>query len=137
MNAGRALPVVAGIIEDGEGRVLLAERPPGKRLAGMWEFPGGKIELGESGEEALVRELKEELELDVRIVKGLGVFPHTYTWGLIDLHVFVVRALNAPQETQDVLAFKWVKPDSIARGELAPADIKPLEYYLSSRPKAE
>ena len=111
--------------------------PPGKKLAGLWEFPGGKIESGESGEDALVRELKEELELDVRIVKGLGVFPHTYAWGSIDLHVYVVRALNAPRETQDVHAFKWVTPLSIARKQLAPADIKPLDIYLSSRPKAE
>jgi 8-oxo-dGTP diphosphatase len=128
------LQVVSGIIENGKGDVLLAERPPGKKLAGMWEFPGGKIDEGESGEAALKRELKEELELDVRIGKFLGVFPHNYDWGSIDLHVYVVQALSIPRPTADVQNFKWTKPRQIELEVLAAADLKPLEFYLSSRP---
>jgi 8-oxo-dGTP diphosphatase len=129
-----AVQVVSGIIEDDQGRVLLAQRPPGKKLAGMWEFPGGKIDAGESPEQALNRELKEELQLDVRIVKSLGVFPYIYDWGAIDLHVFVVRALGEPKTTEDVHVFKWLKALAIARDQLAPADLKPLDSYLTSRP---
>lgn len=137
MSSRGVIQVVAGIIENEQGQVLLAQRPEGKKLAGLWEFPGGKIDLGESGEAALKRELKEELELDVRIVKDLGVFPHSYSWGLIDLRVYVVSALSTPQKTPDVHAFKWVDASEIKREELAPADIEPLDFYLTSRPKTE
>ena len=137
MSSHQAIQVVAGIIENDQGQVLIAQRPEGKKLAGMWEFPGGKIDLGESGEAALKRELKEELELDVRIVKDLGVFPHSYSWGSIDLRAYVVSALTPPQKTQDVHAFKWVEATEIKREELAPADIRPLDFYLTSRLKAE
>lgn len=128
------IQVVGGIIENGKGEVLLAQRPPGKKLAGLWEFPGGKIDPGESGEAALKRELKEELELDVRIGKFLGVFPHNYDWGSIDLHVYVVEALGVPRETEDVHVFKWTEPRGISLELLAAADVKPLEVYLTSRP---
>src|ERR1700722_20652981 len=97
-----ALAVASGIIENAHGEVLLALRPEGKHLAGMWEFPGGKIEDGESAAEALKRELKEELELDVRIVENLGIFPHVYDWGAIDLHVFRVEAVGEPRPTAHV-----------------------------------
>ncbi len=133
----KPIAVVSGIIENEKGEILLAQRPPGKRLAGFWEFPGGKIEAGESGEAALLRELKEELNLDVRIVNFLGVFRHNYEWGTIDLHVYVVSALSAPSATEDVHIFKWIRPSKIERAELAEADVEPLEFYLTSRPKTE
>lgn len=128
------LQVVSGIIENGSGEVLLAQRPPGKKLAGLWEFPGGKIDGDEDGEAALKRELKEELELDVRIEKFLGIFPHNYDWGSIDLHVYIVKALGTPEPTADVQVFKWTKPALIQLEVLAAADVKPLEIYLTSRP---
>ncbi|MBX3022302.1 MAG: (deoxy)nucleoside triphosphate pyrophosphohydrolase [Bdellovibrionales bacterium] len=127
------IDVVSGIIEDREGRVLLAERPPGKRLAGFWEFPGGKIEPAESAEAALKRELREELELDIRLERHLGVFPYTYDWGAIRLHVFVVTALNTPQPTRDVQVFRWIEPRDIDHAVLAAADIEPLVQYIQQQ----
>jgi 8-oxo-dGTP diphosphatase len=124
------IQVVCGIIENGKGLVLLAERPAGKKLAGLWEFPGGKIEAGESPEDALRRELKEELKLDVHIVRRLGKFPHTYDWAAIDLEAFVVSALNEPTATADVQVFQWLSPHQIARDKLAAADHAPLAQYL-------
>ena len=127
---GAGAQVVCAIIENGKGLVLLAERPSGKRLAGLWEFPGGKVEVGEAPEDAIRRELKEELQLDVRINRQLGVFPHTYDWGSIDLRAFVVSALNEPAATADVHAFQWVSPHQIVRATLAAADHAPLTQYL-------
>lgn len=122
--------VVGAIIENESGEVLLAERPPGKHLAGMWEFPGGKIEAGESPAEALHRELKEELELDVSLVALLGSFPYSYEVTTVELHVFCVRAVNTPKATEDVHNFRWVNPKEIVLDRLAPADVKPLAAYL-------
>lgn len=126
-----AVQVVGAIIENEEGCVLLAQRPPGKHLAGFWEFPGGKVEPGESAPEALKRELQEELALDVAIGRFLGVFPHTYDSGAIDLHVYVVKALNEPKRSQAVQVFKWLRPGKIRVGDLAPADVEPYKAYLS------
>ncbi len=127
--------VVSGIIENGRGEVLLAQRPPGKTLAGLWEFPGGKVEESEGLNKALERELKEELELRIQIKESLGCFPYTYDWGAIDLHVFTVSALNEPKATVEVQIFRWVKADAIFITDLAPADIEPLYKYLERNPR--
>ncbi len=126
------IQVVSGIIEDETGRLLIAQRPPHKKLAGQWEFPGGKIERGEDPPAALARELKEELSLDVAIGRFMGIYPHTYDWGQIDLHVYVVRALNEPKRSADVHVFKWVTPGKIIPSQLAAADVAPLKDYLES-----
>lgn len=132
----KPLRVVAGIILNQERQVLLAQRPPGKLLAGFWEFPGGKIESGESAQDALKRELKEELKLDIQIQKHLGVFPYTYEWGSIDLHVYEVLALNLPNVTEQVQVFKWIEPRNIDPGTLAAADILPLKTYVQDQSRA-
>ena len=129
------MKVVAGIVENEDGEVLLAERPPGKHLAGLWEFPGGKLELGESLEAALTRELQEELHLDVDIVSFIGTFPFNYPNGSIELFVFHVRARNEPRATDDVQRFRWLKPQAIEYVELAPADIEPLRAFLTQSRK--
>ncbi len=133
-----ALEVVAGIIEDGEGRVLLAERPPGRALSGYWEFPGGKIEPGESPTAALERELFEELKIRANILYFLGSFQFDYATGPINLQVHIVTTQDEPRQTESVHVFKWVNPYAIEIAEMAPADVRPLRSYLSylsSRPK--
>jgi len=127
------MQVVAGIIQDETGRVLLAQRPDGKDLAGLWEFPGGKIEDGEMPDRALVRELREELNLEINIVEELGQFEYRYSWGSVYLHVFVVAARSEPQKTADVSVFRWVKPDDVDNYSLAPADLRPWFFYLDNR----
>lgn len=124
------MKVVGAFLIDGKGRVLLAQRPEGKRLAGYWEFPGGKIEEGESPKQALKRELQEELRLDVRIVEDLGEFSYKYDYGTIDLRVFVAEPLNEPILTADVQAVQWFEFSRIDLERLAPADIAPLNEYL-------
>lgn len=125
-----SLQVVSAIIEDDHGLVLIAQRPPGRILAGFWEFPGGKIENGETATEALARELKEELSLDVSIGRFMGIFHHAYEWGPIDLHVYVVHAAGSPKRSEHVSVFKWINPAKINPQDLAAADRVPLEQYL-------
>lgn len=127
------IEVVAAIIEDAWKRILLAQRPPGKHLAGLWEFPGGKIEVGESAEAALHRELHEELALKVSITRDLGRFIYHYPERAIALHTFVVRAESPPSTTEDVHAFRWLAAGDVQEHELAPADVEPWRAYLKSR----
>jgi 8-oxo-dGTP diphosphatase len=126
------MKVVAAIIENAVGQVLLAQRPSGKHLAGFWEFPGGKIEVAETAEQALARELAEELELTVRIEQDLGWFCYTYDFGLIELRVFRVQAVSLPRQTDQVQSFRWIPAQEIDASTLAPADREPLQFYLSS-----
>lgn len=129
--------VAGAIIENGTGRVLLAQRPKGKRLEGLWEFPGGKLEAGESAEEAILRELKEELHLDVRLKLKLGAFDFDYPWSQITLHVFIVTALNDPHPSPDVEVFRWVDVAEVETFQLCPADLNPWSKYLATSPKTE
>ncbi len=122
--------VAGAIIEDGEGRILLAQRPRGKRLEGLWEFPGGKLEPGETAEAALRRELKEELDLDIRLERKLGAFDFDYPWGQITLHVFIVKAESEPRPSADVEVFRWVERAEVGSFELSPADRDPWSCYL-------
>jgi len=126
------LEVVGAIIENDSGEILLAQRPVGKFLAGHWELPGGKVEPGETTAEALERELKEELGLSVRIRNQLGVYDHTYDWGGVRLHVFVVSNLNEPRPTVDVQNFRWEAPNTVELSEVVEADRAPISQYLAS-----
>ncbi len=117
--------------------MLLAQRPPDKRLAGYWEFPGGKIETGETPEQALARELKEELHLEISVRKKLGAFDYDYPWGQITLHVFVVRPLSAPRPSADVQVFEWVDVSRVKQFKLSPADLEPWSCYVAAGPTTE
>jgi len=127
-----AIQVAMGIIENDHGELLLAQRPPGSRLAGQWEFPGGKLEAGETGEQALHRELYEELNLKVHILANLGSYPFTYEWGSIVLQAFRVSALNTPAPTDAVQVFRWVKPSDLEVTQLSAADREPFYFYQRS-----
>lgn len=128
----KSLDVVAAIILNTQGQILLAQRPEGKHLAGFWEFPGGKIEFGESHEEALHRELLEELNLTVRIRQAMGVFSHAYEpLFQVRLSVFIVEALSIPAPSRDVAVFLWKDPQEIQAMDLAPADREPWRLFLS------
>ncbi len=123
-----ALPVavVCAIIKR-EGRLFLARRPEGKRLAGFWEFPGGKIDAGESPEVALHRELEEELSCRVVIQQTLPPFVHDYEWGSIELHGFVCALAEGSTEPHphEHTELAWVLPGDLHHYDLAPAD-RPL-----------
>jgi 8-oxo-dGTP diphosphatase len=118
--------VVCGILRRGD-RVLVARRPQGKRLAGLWEFPGGKVEPGESPESALRRELHEELRCEMVIERSLIPFTHHYEWGAIELHPFLGRLAEASQEPQALehTELRWLATEELRalQSKMAPADV--------------
>ncbi len=128
------LPIVlvaACALVDIEGRVLLAQRPEGKSMAGLWEFPGGKVEPGEAPEVALIRELKEELEIDVT-ASCLAPFTfasHTYEKFHLLMPLFVCRKWQGIPRPVEGQTLKWVRPLRMADYPMPPAD-EPLVAML-------
>ena len=125
--------VVAGVLYDAQGRVLLAQRPPGKHMAGYWEFPGGKLADGESPEQALQRELAEELgvQLAPMSCRPLLQLRHAYPDRLIELQVFTVASWSGSPRGLEGQALQWVAPEELERQPLLPAD-QPIVSALQS-----
>lgn len=125
------LLVVACAIVDGDGRVLLAQRPQGKSLAGMWEFPGGKLNPGETPEAALIRELKEELDIDVTAacLAPLSFASHAYESFHLLMPLFVCRRWRGTMRAVEGQALAWVRPNRMADYPMPPAD-RPLVAML-------
>lgn len=117
--------VVAAVLVDRDGRVLLAQRPEGKDMAGLWEFPGGKIEPGELPEHALIRELHEELGVDTKTscLAPLTFASHTYEKFHLFMPVFVCRVWKGTVVGKEGQAFAWVYPKDFAQYPMPPADI--------------
>lgn len=116
-----AVHVVAGVVRDPHGRILVAQRPTGRDWAGLWEFPGGKVELGETPEAALQRELQEELAIEVHVSHRLIRVPQCYTDKRIVLDVFCAES-NQPPQSLDGQAFMWLVPSEMADLSMPPAD---------------
>jgi 8-oxo-dGTP diphosphatase len=114
--------VVAGALIDAAGRVLLAQRPPGKHLAGYWEFPGGKVEPGESAYDALRRELREEIGVEVETGEPLIQVPWHYGTKSIFLDVYKIRAFHGEPMSGEGQALRWVPVDALDRREMPLAD---------------
>jgi 8-oxo-dGTP diphosphatase len=118
----RAVRVVAAVLRDAAGRVLIAQRPAGKHMAGYWEFPGGKIGPGESSEQALRRELTEELGVSLHHCHPLLQLRHDYADRMIELDVFVVDEYAGEPAGLEAQALKWVPVSALAAHGLLPAD---------------
>jgi mutator protein MutT len=114
--------VVAGAVTDAGGRVLIAQRPPGKHLAGSWEFPGGKLEPGETRALGLARELREELGITIREPRPLIRVAHTYTFGQVLIDMWVVARYDGEPQGLDGQALRWCSQDELAEVDLLPAD---------------
>jgi 8-oxo-dGTP diphosphatase len=125
-----AMHVVAGVLRDDRGRVLIAQRPPGKHLAGWWEFPGGKVAPGEAAEQALARELAEELGVELRRCHPLLQVRHDYSDRVIDLDVFVVDDYAGEPAGREAQALKWIAAGELGEQALLPAD-RPIVEALN------
>ncbi|MCR9148407.1 MAG: (deoxy)nucleoside triphosphate pyrophosphohydrolase [Rhodobacteraceae bacterium] len=117
--------VSAVALIDVEGRVLLAQRPPGKSMEGLWEFPGGKVEPGEAPEAALIRELHEELGIDTweSCLAPLTFASHGYEDFHLLMPLFACRKWAGIPQGQEGQALKWVRPGNLKDYPMPPADI--------------
>ena len=117
--------VSAVALVDVDGRVLLAQRPEGKSMAGMWEFPGGKVEEGEIPEAALIRECKEELGIDVSAscLASFAFASHSYEKFHLLMPLYVCRRWSGIPQPTEGQTLKWVRANHLAQYEMPPADI--------------
>jgi 8-oxo-dGTP diphosphatase len=120
----RILLVAAVALVDADGRVLLARRPEGKPLAGLWEFPGGKVEPDERPEETLIRELREELGIEVKeaCLAPLTFASHAYPDFHLLMPLYVCRRWDGLVRAREGQALKWVRPRELAGYPMPPAD---------------
>jgi 8-oxo-dGTP diphosphatase len=116
------LRVVAAALFDDAGRVLIAERPAGKHMAGWWEFPGGKVGEGEADDQALVRELREELGIEAGAVAEIMMLSHEYPDRIVDLVLWRAALLEGEPRGLDGQRLKWVAPAGLATERLLEAD---------------
>ena len=125
--------VVACALIDIDGRVLIAERPPGRPMAGLWEFPGGKVEAGERPEETLIRELKEELGIVVSeaCLAPLTFASHTYPDFHLLMPLYVCRRWEGIATAQEGQSLRWVRPNRLRDYPMPPAD-EPLISHLTT-----
>jgi len=128
----RLLLVAACALVDADGRVLLAQRPEGKQLAGLWEFPGGKVEPGETPEQCLIRELQEEIgiETDIPCLAPLTFASHSYDDFHLLMPLFVCRRFRGIAQPREGQALKWVRPKQMRDYPMPPADAPLIQFLI-------
>ena len=126
LDARPAVPhytVVAAVIEDGQGRVLITRRPSKGLLGGLWEFPGGKVEEGEQMAAGLMREIREELDAAIDVGGAFGVYRHAFTHFKVTLHAFLCRLVSGSSPTLlEASAMAWVTPPELAHYPMGKID---------------
>lgn len=128
----RLLLVAACALVDSDGRVLLAQRPEGKQLAGLWEFPGGKVEPGETPEQCLIRELQEEIgiETDIPCLAPLTFASYSYDDFHLLMPLFVCRRFRGIAQPKEGQVLKWVRPKQMRDYPMPPADAPLIQFLI-------
>jgi 8-oxo-dGTP diphosphatase len=129
-----AVLVVAAALYDAAGRVLIAQRPAGKALAGRWEFPGGKVADGESERAALARELREELGIEVAAARPLMRLHHDYDDRSVELSLWTIEHYSGTPQCLDGQRLKWVLPAHLAEEDILEADQPFVTLLGGARP---
>ena len=126
------LLVAACALVDADGRVLIAQRPEGKPLAGLWEFPGGKVEPGETPEQTLIRELHEELAIETKVacLAPLTFASHDYESFHLLMPLFVCRRFWGIPQPREGQALKWVRPKQMRDYPMPPADAPLIPFLI-------
>ena len=126
------LLVAAAALVDADGRVLLCQRPEGKQLAGLWEFPGGKVEAGETPEQCLIRELQEEIGIETEIpcLAPLTFASHSYDDFHLLMPLFVCRRFRGIAQPREGQALKWVRPKQMRDYPMPPADTPLIPFLI-------
>ena len=129
----KIVTVAACALVDADGRVLLAQRPEGKPMAGLWEFPGGKVETGETPERTLIRELEEELGIVVKeaCLAPLTFASHTYPEFHLLMPLYVCRRWDGIVTAREGQRLSWVRPNRLRDFPMPPADV-PLVAHLTT-----
>jgi mutator protein MutT len=122
VGSDRAVEVAVAVVIDARGRVLIADRPPGKHLGDAWEFPGGKIEPGETPREGLARELAEEIGITIEHPRPLMRLRHAYPAGEVLLNVWLVRRYRGEPRGLDGQRLRWCDREALTSAPLLPAD---------------
>ena len=124
--------VAACALVDADGRVLIGQRPEGKQLAGLWEFPGGKVEPGETPEETLVRELAEELGIETKVacLAPLTFASHAYDTFNLLMPLYVCRRYWGIPQAKEHQALKWVRPKNLRDYPMPPADAPLIPFLI-------
>jgi 8-oxo-dGTP diphosphatase len=115
-----------------EGKVLVARRGPSMSMAGKWEFPGGKIELGETPEQAIVRELKEELAIAISIQGTLRVYDFAYAEKIVRLYPFLATIAAGEIQLREHSEFRWLLPSELLHLDWSEADVGVVNDFLKS-----
>jgi len=123
--------VVAGLVFDSGGRVLIAQRPTGKSLAGRWEFPGGKVVGDETAHAAIVRELREEIGIEAGDAERLMYYAAVYPGRTIWLDVWVIKDWSGQPRGLDAQSLEWVEPSRLREHDILEADA-PIVAALAS-----
>jgi len=117
------IDVVAAIIKNEEGKILITQRNLKKSQGGLWEFPGGKIEANETQEKAIIREIKEELDIEIEVEKYLAEKVFEYPEKTINLIALECRKINGEIQLLEHEAYKWIDKTELENFEFAPADM--------------
>ncbi|MGC1466498.1 MAG: 8-oxo-dGTP diphosphatase MutT [Pseudolabrys sp.] len=131
--SAKIILVAACALIDADGRVLIAQRPAGKPMAGLWEFPGGKIEQGERPEETLIRELREELSIAVseECLAPLTFASHRYADFHLLMPLYVCRRWQGAVTATEGQDLAWVKPNRLRDYEMPPADVPLIAHLMA------
>jgi len=127
------LIVAACALIDADGRVLIAERPAGRTMAGLWEFPGGKVERGERPEQTLIRELNEELAIDVNeaCLAPLTFASHAYPDFHLLMPLYVCRRWEGTVTGKEGQKLAWVRPNRLKDYPMPPADVPLISHLVT------
>lgn len=119
----KMLEVTAAIIRQ-NGKILICQRPAKKNCGLLWEFPGGKIEAGETGEKCIVRECQEELGVTLRVEREFTDITYEYPDRTVHLHFYLCEIISGKPENKEHNAFAWITPEDVDQYEFCPADQK-------------